>query len=43
MFLHKGFAGLFAAFGDGGGARGCGGVAAVFPDVLFVVAAPFDV
>ena len=39
----EGFAGLFAAFGDAGGARGRGGVAAVFPDVLLVFAAPFDV
>ena len=37
------FAGLFAALCDAVGARGGGGVAAVFPDVLLVFAAPFDV
>ena len=43
VFGNKGFAGLFAALCDAGRARGRGGVAAVFPDVLLVLAAPFDV
>jgi hypothetical protein len=43
VFGDKGFAGLFAALCDAGRARGRGGVAAVFPDILLVFAAPLHV